>query len=99
MHNALDAISAHPELTYAEGFALADDNKLFQHAWVVDASGLAIEVTIPDDVEVAYFGVSLRDPRRDKALWPLHTLARKGGPFPDPLIEEQLRQRELGLPT
>lgn len=90
---------ANRELTYAEGFVLADDNQLVQHAWVVDASGLAIDVTIPDGARVAYFGVALRHPERDSVFWPLHTLARKGGPYPHPLTEEQLRQRELGLPT
>lgn len=49
----------HPPYLYAEGYAL--DTELgvpFQHAWLVDTAGRAIDLTWSDPADAVYFGVT-----------------------------------------
>jgi hypothetical protein len=88
-------------LSYAEGFALASDNKIFDHAWAVDYSGSAIEVTIPDAEPVAYFGIVIVDPKMGRAQTPLAKLAYDVGSgnatMPAALSPLELESREAGF--
>jgi len=88
-------------LQYAEGFALASDKRIFFHAWVVGGDGCAVDVTIPDEEPVAYFGAVVADPKLGNARTPLGNLAyavsHGQAEMPPALRAEQLMRRELGL--
>ncbi len=88
-------------LQYAEGFALGSDNRIFSHAWVVGGDGRAIDVTIPDEEPLAYFGTVVPDPKLGNARTPLGNLAyaisHGQAEMPPALGAEALKRRELGL--
>uniref|UniRef100_UPI0026354B6A hypothetical protein n=1 Tax=uncultured Rhizobium sp. TaxID=155567 RepID=UPI0026354B6A len=49
----------HPPYLYAEGYALDTEMGVpFQHAWLVDAAGRAIDLTWSDPEDAVYFGVT-----------------------------------------
>jgi hypothetical protein len=47
---------------YAEGYALdGETHSLYEHAWLVDLNGRAIDLTWTDTTNVVYFGVTFTD--------------------------------------
>lgn len=54
---------------YAEGYALfADSGNFYEHAWLVDMNGRAIDLTWTDTKDVIYFGVTFNDAFVYKAM-------------------------------
>jgi hypothetical protein len=57
--NSANLMLTRSDLRYVEGIAIGKDGFGIEHAWVIDAAGEVIDVTLDEPANYSYFGVAM----------------------------------------